>query len=111
MADAAGRRADRRRSSEACSGGASPGATEDAFWAVRKLLEHLARERPLVVVFDDIHWAEPTMLDLIEHLADWTRDAAVLLVCVARPELLEIRSGWGGGKMNATLDPARAAPR
>ena len=83
-------------------GWAPPGATEDAFWAVRKILEHLARERPVVVVFDDIHWAEPTMLDLIEHLADWTRDAAVLLVCVARPELLEIRSGWGGGKMNAT---------
>jgi class 3 adenylate cyclase/tetratricopeptide (TPR) repeat protein len=79
-----------------------PAATEDAFWAVRKILEHLARERPVVVVFDDIHWAEPTMLDLIEHLADWTRDAAVLLVCLARPELLEIRSGWGGGKMNAT---------
>jgi class 3 adenylate cyclase/tetratricopeptide (TPR) repeat protein len=83
-------------------GWAPAGATEDAFWAVRKILEHLARERPIVVVFDDIHWAEPTMLDLIEHLADWTRDAAVLLVCVARPELLEIRAGWGGGKMNAT---------
>ena len=79
-----------------------PGATEDAFWAVRKILEHLARERPVVVVFDDIHWAEPTLLDLIEHLADWTRDAAVLLVCLARPELLDIRSGWGGGKMNAS---------
>ena len=79
-----------------------PGATEDAFWAVRKVLEHLARERPVVVVFDDIHWAEPTMLDLIEHLADWTRDAAVLLVCLARPELLDIRAGWGGGKMNAS---------
>ena len=83
-------------------GWAEPGATEDAFWAVRKLLEHLAAERPLVAVFDDIHWAEPTFLDLIEHLADWTRDAAVLLVCIARPELLELRPGWGGGKMNAT---------
>ena len=83
-------------------GWSPPGATEDSFWAVRKVLEHLARERPVVVVFDDIHWSEPTMLDLIEHLADWTRDAAVLLVCVARPELLDIRSGWGGGKMNAT---------
>ena len=83
-------------------GWSPPGATEDSFWAVRKVLEHLARERPVVVVFDDIHWAEPTMLDLIEHLADWTRDAAVLLVCVARPELLDIRSGWSGGKMNAT---------
>ena len=79
-----------------------PGQTEDAFWAVRKLFEHLARERPLVVVFDDVHWAEPTFLDLVEHLADWTRDAALLLVCVARPELLEIRPGWAGGKLNAT---------
>ena len=87
------------------------GATEDAFWAVRKLFEHLARDRPLVVVFDDIHWAEPTFLDLIEHLADWTRDASVVLLCVARQELLEIRSGWSGGKMNATsilLEPLAA---
>jgi class 3 adenylate cyclase/tetratricopeptide (TPR) repeat protein len=83
-------------------GWSPPGATEDAFWAVRKILEHLAHERPVVVVFDDIHWAEPTMLDLIEHLADWTRDAAVLVVCLARPELLDIRTGWGGGKMNAS---------
>jgi class 3 adenylate cyclase/tetratricopeptide (TPR) repeat protein len=79
-----------------------PGATEDALWAVRKLFEHLARDRPLVVVFDDIHWAEPVFLDLVEHVADWTRDAAVLVVCVARPELLDVRPGWGGGKMNAT---------
>src|SRR4029077_1860191 len=84
-------------------------ATEDAFWAIRKLLEHLARERPLVVVFADIHWAEPTFLDLIEHLADWTRDAAVLLLCVARPELLEIRSGWRGGEEDAPQVPAAAA--
>jgi class 3 adenylate cyclase/tetratricopeptide (TPR) repeat protein len=75
---------------------------DDGAWAVRKLLEHLARRRPLVVVLDDIHWAEPLLLDLIEYLADWTRDAEVLLVCIARPELLEIRPGWGGGKVNAT---------
>ncbi len=75
---------------------------EDAAWGVRKLFEHLAKDRPLVVLFDDIHWAEPLLLDLIEHLADWTREAELLLVCVARPELLEIRPGWGGGKMNAT---------
>jgi class 3 adenylate cyclase/tetratricopeptide (TPR) repeat protein len=90
---------------------AEPGATEDAFWAVRKLLEHLARERPVVVVFDDIHWGEPTFLDLIEHLADWTRDAPLVVLCIARPELLEVRPGWGGGKMNATsilLEPLPA---
>ncbi|HEX6579719.1 MAG TPA: adenylate/guanylate cyclase domain-containing protein [Actinomycetota bacterium] len=83
-------------------GWADPGSTEEAFWAVRKLIEHLARERPVVLVFDDIHWGEPTFLDLLEHLADWTRDAAVLLLCIARPELLEVRPGWGGGKLNAT---------
>jgi class 3 adenylate cyclase/tetratricopeptide (TPR) repeat protein len=83
-------------------GWAEPGATEDAFWAVRKLLEREASSGPLIVVVDDIHWAEPTLLDLIEHLADWTRDAAILLLCIARPELLEVRPGWGGGKMNAT---------
>jgi class 3 adenylate cyclase/tetratricopeptide (TPR) repeat protein len=92
-------------------GWAEPGATEDTFWAVRKLIEHLARDRPLVVVFDDIHWGEPTFLDLIEHLADWIRDAAVLILCLARPELLEVRPGWGGGKLNATsilLEPLPA---
>ena len=79
-----------------------PVAAEDGQWGVRKLLEHLAHERPLVCVFDDIHWAEPNFLELVEHLADWTRDAPLLLLCVARPELLELRPDWGGGKMNAT---------
>src|SRR5262245_14002498 len=80
----------------------APVAVEDAYWSVRKLFECLAHDRPLVVVFDDIHWAEPVFLDLIEHLADWTRDAAVLLLCVTRPELLEVRTNWGGGKLNAS---------
>ena len=75
---------------------------EEQFWAVRRLFEHLARRRPLVVVFDDVHWAEPTFLDLVEHVADWTRDAPILLVCVARQELFDRRPGWGGGKFNAT---------
>jgi class 3 adenylate cyclase/tetratricopeptide (TPR) repeat protein len=75
---------------------------EEAFWAVRKLFEALAREQPLVVVLDDLHWAEPTFLDLVEHLADWSREAPILLLCLARPELLDVRVGWGGGKLNAT---------
>lgn len=75
---------------------------EETFWAVRKLLEALARREPLVVVFDDIHWGEPTLLDLIEHVADWSRDAPILLLCMARPELLDRRSGWSGGKLNAS---------
>jgi DNA-binding SARP family transcriptional activator len=75
---------------------------EGGFPAVRALFEALARERPLVLVFDDIHWGEPTFLDLVEYLADWTRTVPVLLVCLARPELLDLRPGWAGGKLNAT---------
>ena len=79
--------------------GTSPADTQLAF---RKLLEARAVERPQLVVLDDIQWAEPVFLDLIEHVADWSRDAPIFLLCVARPELLELRSGWGGGKLNAT---------
>jgi DNA-binding SARP family transcriptional activator len=75
---------------------------EEGFPAVRGFFEHLARLRPLALVFDDVHWGEKTFLDLVEHLADWTRDASILLVCLARPELLDVRPGWGGGKLNAT---------
>ena len=80
----------------------SAGTEEETFWAVRELLEALARRRPLVVVFDDIHWGEPAFLDLIEHVADWSREVPILLLCMARPELLEKRPGWAGGKLNAT---------
>jgi len=75
---------------------------EETSWAIRRFLEALARERPLVVVLDDVQWGEAAFLDLVEHVADWTRDAPILLVCVARPELLDVRPGWGGGKLNAT---------
>ena len=75
---------------------------EESFDSVRRFLEALGRRRSLVVVFDDIHWAESTFLDLVEHLADWSRGAPILLLCMARPELLEVRSGWAGGKLNAT---------
>jgi class 3 adenylate cyclase len=88
------------------------GAGEEGFVAARALFETLARARPLVLVFDDIHWAEETFLDFVEHVADWTRDAPVLLVCLARPELLDVRPGWGGGKLNATatlLEPLSSA--
>jgi class 3 adenylate cyclase/tetratricopeptide (TPR) repeat protein len=76
--------------------------TEETFWAFRKLFESLSRRSPLVLVLDDIQWGAPTFLDLVEHLADWTRDAPVLLLCMARPDLLDLSSGWGGGKLNAT---------
>jgi class 3 adenylate cyclase/tetratricopeptide (TPR) repeat protein len=68
----------------------------------RRILERLARERPLVVVFDDLQWAEPTFLELIDHVTDLARDAPMLLICSARAELLDLRPDWGGGKLNAT---------
>ena len=73
----------------------SPAAPGEAFWAVRRLLEVLARARPLLVVFDDIHWAEPTFLDLIEYLGEWA-EGPIFIACLARSELLESRPGWGG---------------
>jgi class 3 adenylate cyclase/tetratricopeptide (TPR) repeat protein len=84
--------------------GAAGGATgtEEASWAVRRFLESLAANRPLVVVFDDIHWGEAIFLDLVEYVAEWARETPILLVCLARPELLDVRGGWGGGKLNAT---------
>ncbi|HET6813965.1 MAG TPA: AAA family ATPase [Actinomycetota bacterium] len=81
---------------------AAPGPAEDAAWAFRRLLELLAARAPLVVVLDDLHWAEPGLLDLVEHVADYGRGAPILLVAMARPEFLEQRPGWAGGKLNAT---------
>jgi len=74
----------------------------DTQLATRALLERMAEERPLVLVLDDLQWAEPPLLDLIEHLADWSREAPIFLLCIARPELLDVRPGWGGGKLNAS---------
>ena len=64
--------------------------------AIRRLLETLARERPVVLVLDDIQWAEPAFLDLVEYLAGWSRDAPILVCCLARPDLADVRPGWGG---------------
>ncbi|WP_043633798.1 AAA family ATPase [Nonomuraea candida] len=76
---------------------AGAAGVEEIARAVRGLFEELARHRPLVVIWEDLHWAEPTLLDLIEDLAAWLLDVPVLLVCVARPELLDLRPTWGGG--------------
>jgi len=85
--------------------GVDPGraAIQETFWGVRKLFEHLGSQRPLVAVFDDIQWGEPTFLDLLEYLADWVRGAPVLLLCLARPELLDVRPEWVTPKANAEL--------
>ena len=89
--------------SQALGLGGTAGATGEATsWAVRKLFEALAQHRPLVVVFDDLQWAEPTFIDLVGDLADLSRDAPILVLCMARPELFDHHPGWGGGKLNAT---------
>ncbi|HLY85780.1 MAG TPA: adenylate/guanylate cyclase domain-containing protein [Gaiellaceae bacterium] len=76
--------------------------SNELFWVVRARLEEVALERPLVVCFDDIQWGEETFLDLVDHIADLSRGAPLFLLCVARPDLLDKRPGWGGGKLNAT---------
>jgi class 3 adenylate cyclase/tetratricopeptide (TPR) repeat protein len=77
-------------------------SVNELFWAVRTQLEEAAADRPLVVCFDDIQWGEETFLDLLDHISDLSRGAPLLLLCLARPELLDKRPAWGGGKLNAT---------
>jgi class 3 adenylate cyclase/tetratricopeptide (TPR) repeat protein len=71
-------------------------------WAVRAWVEQLAAAQPLLLVFEDVHWGEEPLLELIEHLAGWVRSAPLLLLCLARPELLDLRPTWGGGRVRAT---------
>ncbi len=82
-------------------------ASGDTGWALGRLLESFARERPIVAILDDVHWAEPPMLDLVEAVTERTH-APLLLLCLARPELLETRPTWGGGRhrvITMTLSP------
>jgi predicted ATPase/class 3 adenylate cyclase len=85
---------------------------EEIAWAARAWAERLAEPQPLVLVFEDIHWAEEPLLELVEHLGSWVRDVPLLLLCLARPELLDIRANWGGGRVRATaieLEPLGTA--
>ena len=96
------------RVSEAIGLGGRPGAPEETLWAIRRFFELLAATRPLVMIFDDLHWAEPTFLDLVAQLVERGRGAAELVVAVARPELHEQRADWAGGTANAvtiSLEP------
>jgi class 3 adenylate cyclase len=81
--------------------GEAAGSQEESFAAWRRFFEALAENHPLVLVFEDIQWADDGLLDFIEHLVDWVEGVPVLIVCTARPELLERRPAWGGGKLNA----------
>ena len=75
---------------------------EEGFAAWRRFVEALAEWRPTVLVFEDLHWADDGLLDFVDSLAERVSGVPLLVVCSARPELLERRPGWGGGKRNAT---------
>ena len=83
--------------------GDNTASTEETFWAFRRLLESLARQQPLVLVVDDIHWAEPTLLDLLEYIASFSTGSPIMLLCLSRPELLEDRPTWATPRDNASV--------
>jgi len=74
----------------------------EAFAAWRRFIEALAEQRTLVMVFEDLHWADDGLLDFVDELAEWASAVPLVVVCTARPELLTRRPSWGGGKLNAT---------
>ena len=80
-------------------------------WAAREFVDELADVQPLILVFEDIHWAEEPLLELIDHLAQWVRERALLIICLARPELLDVRPGWGGGRIRSTAIELEPLPR
>ncbi len=88
--------------------GGTDGPLQESFWAIRRSFESLATERPLALVFDDIQWAEPTFLDLIQYLATFAAGRPILLLCLARPELLEHRPDWGEIGPLVRLEPLAA---
>ncbi len=85
------------------------GAIQETFWAFRRLLETLASDRPLLAVIDDIHWAEPTLLDLLEYVAGFSRGHPLLILCTARPELREEHPEWGRTGTQIALHPLGSA--
>jgi class 3 adenylate cyclase/tetratricopeptide (TPR) repeat protein len=78
-------------------------APEEIAWGFRKLFEALAAARPLIVVLDDLHWAETTLLDLVEYVSTFAQDVPLFLLCTARPDLFEQRPAWTAPKPNATI--------
>jgi class 3 adenylate cyclase len=73
----------------------------EAFSAWRRFFEGLTEQYPVVLVFEDLHWADDGLLDFVDYLLEWATEVPLLVVCTTRPELLERRPGWGGGKRNA----------
>ena len=81
----------------------APGTLGESYWAVRRLLESLAAVRPLLLVLDDVHWAEPALLDLVDYVDARVGEAPLRILCLARPELLDARPGWTAHSL--TLEP------
>ena len=87
----------------AIGAGDEAGSPEETAWAVRRLFETLAQRRPLVVVVDDIHWAEPTLLDLLEYMVGFSSGAPIMLLCLARPDLFDARPSWAAPRRHTIL--------
>jgi class 3 adenylate cyclase len=81
-------------------GEAPPGGASELFGAWRTFLERLADQAPVAMLFEDLHWADTGMLDFIDHVLEWSRTVPILIITLARPELLERRPGWGAGRRN-----------
>ncbi|MDP9342352.1 MAG: AAA family ATPase [Actinomycetota bacterium] len=86
---------------EGAGSGADAVARDESFAAWRRFLELAAARSPLVAVFEDLHWADPVLIEFLEHLVDWASGVPLLILCTGRPELYERHPGWGGGKRNS----------
>jgi class 3 adenylate cyclase len=75
---------------------------DESFAAWQGFIDAIATTEPLILLFEDLHWADPALLEFVERLVDWSNNVPILVVCTARPELYERHSGWGGGLRNAT---------
>jgi class 3 adenylate cyclase/tetratricopeptide (TPR) repeat protein len=75
---------------------------EEAYAAWRRFLESAAARHPLVLIFEDLHWADPALIGFVDHLVEWSAGVPVMVICTARPELYERHPGWGGGKRNSS---------
>jgi DNA-binding SARP family transcriptional activator len=94
-----------QRVSDLLEGAESETSSGEAFWAVRRFLERLARDRPVALILEDLHWAEPTLLDLVEYLGRWSSGSPLLLLCLARPELLDERPAWASEPTTVVVEP------
>ncbi len=91
--------------------GSTVAGLQETFWAIRQFLEWTGRDRPLLVILDDLQWAEPTLLDLVEYLGGWSRGVPMMLLCLARPDLMDVRPTWASEIATASvlsLDPLDA---